>query len=69
MLTGGLAVLIGPVGAVVAGGGGAIIITAMWSRMFPKIRAARTFDPPERLQKQEAAVGSTPSQTSREAIK
>ncbi len=45
--SGMLAWLIGPVAAVVAGGGGAILITALWSRLFPQIGAARSFDPAE----------------------
>lgn len=44
--TGGLAVLIGPVAAVAAGGVGAILIVATWTRLFPEIGAAKTFDPP-----------------------
>ena len=45
--SGMLAWLIGPVAAVVAGGGGAILITALWSLLFPQIGAARSFDPAE----------------------
>jgi MFS family permease len=45
--SGMLAWLIGPVAAVVAGGSGAILITALWSRLFPQIGAARSFDPAE----------------------
>jgi MFS family permease len=45
--SGFLAALIGPVAAVVAGGVGAIIITLVWARLFPELRHARTFDPPE----------------------
>lgn len=45
--SGMLAWLTGPVAAVVAGGGGAILITALWSRLFPQIGAARSFDPAE----------------------
>jgi MFS family permease len=39
--------LLGPVGAVVAGGVAAIGITLLWSRLFPELRLAKTFDPPE----------------------
>lgn len=46
-MTGGLAVLFGPIAAVVAGGVGAILVTMTWSRLFPQIGAARTFDPPD----------------------
>ena len=42
--------LLGPVGAVVFGGIGAIVITLFWSRLFPELRLAKTFDPPEILQ-------------------
>ena len=45
--SGFLAALIGPVAAVIAGGVGAIAITLWWSRLFPELRNARTFDPPE----------------------
>ena len=45
--SGTLAYLIGPVGAVVAGGVGAIATVALWSRVFPVLRTTRTFDPPE----------------------
>ena len=39
--------LLGPMGAVVAGGFAAIGITLLWSRLFPELRLAKTFDPPE----------------------
>jgi hypothetical protein len=41
------AALIGPVTATVAGGIAAIVITLTWSRIFPALRNARTFDLPE----------------------
>ena len=44
-----LAALLGPVGAVVFGGVGAIVITLVWARLFPELRLAKTFDPPETL--------------------
>jgi hypothetical protein len=44
--SGFLAALVGPVAAVIGGGVGAIIITLIWSRLFPELRLARTFDPP-----------------------
>lgn len=47
--SGFLAGLIGPVAAVVAGGIGAIVITAIWMRLFPQIGAARTFEPSEEV--------------------
>ncbi|CAN5265023.1 MFS transporter [soil metagenome] len=45
--SGFLAALIGPVVAVVAGGIGAIAVTLLWARLFPQLKNARTFDPPE----------------------
>ena len=42
--------ILGPVGAVVFGGLGAIGVTLLWSRLFPELRRARTFDPPEILE-------------------
>ena len=47
--TGGLAVLLGPIAAIVAGGGGAMLITAVWWRLFPELGAAKTFDPPKEV--------------------
>ena len=44
-----LASLLGPVGAVVVGGIGAIGITLVWARLFPELRLAKTFDPPDML--------------------
>jgi MFS family permease len=38
------AALLGPVGAVVFGGIGAICVTLLWSRLFPELRNARTFE-------------------------
>ena len=43
--SGFLAALIGPVAAVVAGGVGAVLVTLLWTRWFPELRNARTFDP------------------------
>ena len=45
--SGFLAAALGPVGAVLVGGGGAIVVTILWTYLFPSLRAARTFDPPE----------------------
>ncbi len=53
--SGALAYVIGPVAALVAGGAGAIITVALWSRLFPVLRTTKTFDPPEELQDDEAA--------------
>jgi hypothetical protein len=36
--SGALAALIGPVGAVVAGGVGTLLVAAMWARLFPDLR-------------------------------
>ncbi len=44
-----LASLLGPVGAVVVGGVGAIAVTLLWARLFPELKRARTFDPPDNL--------------------
>jgi MFS family permease len=52
--SGGLAYLVGPVAAVALGGGGAILIVALWSRVFPVLRTTKTFDPPPDLLQQEA---------------
>ena len=38
------AALLGPVGAVVFGGIGAICVTVLWARLFPELRNARTFE-------------------------
>ncbi len=45
--SGFVAALIGPVTTVVAGGIGAIIVVALWSRLFPEIGLARRFDAAE----------------------
>ncbi|MBK5263748.1 MAG: MFS transporter, partial [Alphaproteobacteria bacterium] len=45
--SGFLAAFIGPVAAVVLGGVGAIAITLVWARLFPELRLARSFDPPD----------------------
>nr|WP_246218848.1 MFS transporter [Parasphingorhabdus halotolerans] len=56
-LSGGLAVLFGPIAAIVAGGAGAIAVVGLWSRLFPQLGAAKTFDPPENLQPVSAEIG------------
>jgi len=48
--SGFLAALIGAVPAVVLGGFGAIGITILWSRLFPELVRARTFEPPNTLE-------------------
>ncbi|OYY91355.1 MAG: MFS transporter [Sphingomonas sp. 28-66-16] len=44
--SGFLAAALGPVGAVLVGGGGAIVVTILWTYLFPSIRNARSFEPP-----------------------
>lgn len=39
------AALLGPVGAVVFGGAGAIMVTGVWAWLFPELKNARTFEP------------------------
>ena len=43
------AALIGPVAAVVVGGAAAVAVALGWAYIFPELRRARTFDPPESL--------------------
>ena len=43
-----LASLLGPVGAVVFGGVGAIVVTIIWAGLFPELRLAKTFDAPDK---------------------
>jgi MFS family permease len=45
MQSGVAAALLGPVGAVIFGGLGAIGVTAIWAWLFPELRNARTFEP------------------------
>lgn len=45
MQSGLAAALLGPVGAVALGGGGAILVTVLWSVIFPELRRAKTFAP------------------------
>ncbi len=45
-----LASVLGPVGAVMFGGVGAIAVTLLWSRLYPELRDARTFEPQNRKQ-------------------
>ncbi len=45
MQSGLAAAFLGPVGAVALGGGGAIIITAIWAGLFPELKRAKTFAP------------------------
>lgn len=45
MQSGVAAALLGPVGAVIFGGLGAIGVTAIWAWLFPELRNARSFEP------------------------
>jgi hypothetical protein len=45
--SGFLAALVGPIAAVIGGGVGAILVTIFWAQLFPELRLARTFDPPD----------------------
>jgi MFS family permease len=45
--TGLMASLLGPVGAVAFGGVAAMAVTLLWARLFPELRLAKTFDPPD----------------------
>ena len=47
--SGFLAAALGPVGAVLVGGGGAIVVTLAWTYLFPSLKNAKTFDPPAAL--------------------
>jgi MFS family permease len=51
MQSGLAAAFLGPIGAVVVGGAGAIFVTAIWAYMFPELRNARTFEPQFKEQK------------------
>ncbi|ODP39339.1 MFS transporter [Sphingomonas turrisvirgatae] len=44
-----LAAAIGPVIATAGGGVLAVLVTALWARIFPELQRARTFDPPVEL--------------------
>jgi MFS family permease len=48
-LTGGLAVIVGPIAAVVGGGAAAIAVTGLWSRLFPQLGAAKNFEQPAEI--------------------
>ena len=54
MQSGLAAAFLGPVAAVALGGAGAIIVTALWTGLFPELRRAKTFAPHYR-QKEEGA--------------
>ncbi len=57
--SGAAAALLGPVAAVVTGGIGAILVTALWARWFPELRNARSFAPPPALD--ERLIRETPA--------
>ncbi|MDB5716096.1 MAG: transporter [Sphingomonadales bacterium] len=59
--SGFLAALIGPVVAVVAGGVGAIAVTLLWARLFPQLKNARTFDPPDETALSNAVLQEKPA--------
>jgi MFS family permease len=52
------AALIGPVTATVAGGIAAVVVTLLWAQLFPELRRARTFEPPEEPPPQDAVIAS-----------
>ncbi|HEU0044983.1 MFS transporter [Sphingomonas sp.] len=54
-----LAALVGPVGAVVVGGVGAIVVTLVWAGLFPELRLAKTFAPPD-MPERDHATGAVP---------
>lgn len=45
MQSGLFAAMLGPVGAVVFGGAGAILVAGVWAWLFPELKNARTFEP------------------------
>ena len=52
MQSGLAAALLGPVWAVALGGAGAIVVTAIWTVIFPELRRAKTFAPQYRQKEQ-----------------
>jgi len=50
------AALLGPVTATVAGGIAAVAVTLLWAGLFPELRRARTFEPPQEPPPQEAVI-------------
>ena len=50
------AALVGPVAATVAGGIAAVVITLIWAGLFPELRRARTFEPPDEPPPQDAVI-------------
>ena len=54
--SGSLAYVIGPVGAIVAGGAGALVTVLLWSRIFPVLRTTKSFDQPDDLVEDDKAL-------------
>jgi MFS family permease len=54
--SGGLAYLLGPVAAIVAGGAGALVTVLVWSRIFPVLRTTKSFDQPDDLVEDDKAL-------------
>ena len=61
MQSGLAAALLGPVGAVVFGGGAAMAVAGIWAYIFPELRRARTFDPPPATILSEAVMQEKPA--------
>lgn len=55
MQSGLAAAVLGPVGAVVFGGAGAILVTGLWAWLFPELRNARTFEPQYKKAREDSA--------------
>jgi MFS family permease len=53
------AALLGPVGAVIFGGAGAIAVTGLWAWLFPELKNAKTFEPQYRANPDKINLPST----------
>lgn len=53
------AALLGPVGAVIFGGAGAIAVTGLWAWLFPELKNAKTFEPQYRAKADKINLPST----------
>ena len=62
--SGATAALLGPVGSVVAGGVGTVLVALAWFRLFPVARAARPDRAPKRSETTEKSAYGTSSVTS-----
>jgi MFS family permease len=60
MQSGLAAAILGATGAVVFGGAGAIVVTALWAWLFPELRHAKTFDPVDPVRGAPGPVESSP---------